>query len=289
MQHSSKNDLKHKTRLGVSLHDTVRRVRGVVHKPAKTSTPRHSTSLLSKRYELKYRIPESTACAVKSFVQGYLDVDKYARKHPGFQYPICSLYLDSLRFHLFHETICDKLNRFKLRIRGYDDDPNSPLFFEIKRKLNRVIYKSRAQIHKSDLAAVLNEYHVPRNLYEKDRKTLKQIMHYCQCLQARPIVLVRYMREAYENQDDSRVRVTFDRQLCSKYVREPIYTMNGTGWNRAPIDFVILEIKFTTNFPSWLTDMVRLFELNRQSMSKYCVSVRQLVPQGSTIYRIPDR
>ena len=103
------------------------------------------------------------------------------------------------------------------------------------------------------------------------------------------MTLVRYMREAYENQNDSKVRITFDRQLCCKYVKTPLFTLNGQGWNEIPINFVILEIKFTASFPSWLTDLVRLFDLNRQSMSKYCSCVRQLVPKGSNYYRLPTR
>jgi len=282
-------DLTQQTSSGGDLYEAIRRVRGPVQPVAEPSTAEHSSTLLAKRYELKYRIPESTAIAIRSFVRGYLDVDKYALKQPDRQYPICSLYLDSPRFDLFHETVFDKCNRFKLRVRGYDDDPNSPLFFEIKRKLNRIIYKSRARVGKQMLRPILSGSYVPRDLPEKDRKTLKQFMHYCQCLQARPTVLIRYMREAYENQTDSKVRITFDRQLSCQYVNSPIFTMNGRGWHTVPIDFVILEIKFTASFPAWLKDMVRLFDLNRQSMSKYCSSVRQLVPQGSAIYRLPNR
>ena len=249
----------------------------------------HSSSLLAKRYELKYRVSESTALAVQSFVRGYLDRDKYAARHASGQYRICSLYLDSQRFDLFHETIQDKCNRFKLRIRGYDDDPESPIFFEIKRKLNSIIYKSRAKVNKDQLAPILNGYYVPADLPEKDRKTLMQFMHYSQCLLARPMVLVRYMREAYENTADSKVRITFDRQLCYKSVNTPVFTTNGPGWRPLPIDFVVLEIKFTASFPTWIKDMVRLFNLNRQSMSKYCSSVRPMVPHGAEYYTIPRR
>ena len=227
--------------------------------------------------------------AIRSFIRGYLDRDKYAAIHPSGQYPICSLYLDSQRFDLFQETVLDKCNRFKLRVRGYDDNPESPIFFEIKRKLNSIIYKSRAKVSKDQLAPILNGRYVSRDLPEKDRKTLKQFMHYTQCLLARPMVLIRYMREAYENKSDSKVRITFDRQLCYQPANAPIFKTNGPGWTPLPIDFVVLEIKFTTSFPSWLKDMVRLFNLNRQSMSKYCSSVRQQVPRGAEFYSIPRR
>lgn len=288
MQRATTNTTPHESP-DIGLYDSIQRARIPEQTEVQSLPKKHSTSLLAKRYELKYRVSESTAMAVRSFVSSYLEVDKYALRQPSRQYPICSLYLDSPRYDLFNETILDKCNRFKLRIRGYDDYPNGPLFFEIKRKLNNIIYKSRAKVGKDQLRPVLNGYYVPRDLPEKDRTTLKQFIHYCQCLQARPTVLVRYMRQAYENTSDSRVRITFDRQLCYQRIKEPVFKLNGQGWRPLPIDFVVLEIKFTTNFPLWLKDMVRLFGLNRQSMSKYCSSVRHLVPGAAGYYSIPRR
>ncbi|NLK41885.1 MAG: polyphosphate polymerase domain-containing protein [Planctomycetes bacterium] len=281
-------DLKQHTRSGADLYGLVRRARSPRPLSSEPSPADHSSTLLAKRYELKYRVPESTAIAIRSYVQGYLKMDKYAVNQPNHQYPICSLYLDSPRFDLFHETVLDKCNRFKLRVRGYDDDHNSPVFFEIKRKLNRIIYKSRARVAKEHLAPILNGSYVPQNLPEKDRQILQQFMHYCQYLQARPVALIRYMREAYENQTDSKVRITFDRHLYCKFVNNPVFTMNGQGWQPVPIDFVILEIKFTINFPLWLKDLVRMFDLTRESVSKYCSSVRMLVPNGTAMYRLPS-
>lgn len=270
------------------LYETIERLGKVKQIPVESPST-HSSSLLAQRYELKYRVSESTAIAVRSYIQSYLQQDKYAAQSPTGQYAICSLYLDSQRFDLFHETVLDKCNRFKLRIRGYDDDPNTPIFFEIKRKLNRIIYKSRAKASKDQLAPILNSYNVPLTLPDKDRRTLSQFIHYAQCLQARPMVLIRYMREAYENTSSAKVRITFDRQLCYQSVNQPVFTMNGPGWKPIPINFVVLEIKFTASFPWWLKDMVRMFNLNRQSMSKYCSSVQPLVPRGADIYTIPKR
>jgi hypothetical protein len=240
-------------------------------------------TMLARRYELKYRISEPMAHAVKGFVSAFLSLDPYSRIRPNGQYPICSLYLDSRQFDLFRETQLDKCNRFKLRIRSYDDEPQNPVFFEIKRKLNRVIYKSRARASRDRISDILRGHYIPPEATEADRTALRQFVHYTQCLMARPVVLVRYMREAFENRTDAKVRVTLDRQLSYQAVDKPVIKLNGPGWKQLPIDFVVLEIKFTDQFPSWLADMVRLFELNRQSMSKYCQSVRHIVPMGDPL------
>lgn len=225
--------------------------------------------------------------AIRSYVKSFLQPDPYTACRPSGQYPISSLYLDSQQLHLFQETIVDKCNRFKLRIRGYDDDPNSPVFFEIKRKLNRIVYKSRAKVHKSQIESILNGAYIPDNLPEKDRVALQQFMHYCRCLLAKPVVLVRYQREAFENRSDSKVRITFDRELYYHSADKAMVKLNGPGWVKIPIDFVVLEIKFTARFPNWIKQMVQMFNLNRQSMSKYCSSVSQLVPMATTGYTMP--
>ncbi|MEN6306884.1 MAG: VTC domain-containing protein, partial [Anaerohalosphaeraceae bacterium] len=132
-----------------------------------------------------------------------------------------------------------------------------------------------------------NGAYIPDNLPEKDRVALQQFMHYCRCLLAKPVVLVRYQREAYENRSDSKVRITFDRELHYHPADKAMVKLNGPGWIKIPIDFVVLEIKFTDRFPNWIKQMVQMFNLNRQSMSKYCSSVSQLVPAATTAYTMP--
>lgn len=192
-------------------------------------------------------------------------------------YSISSLYLDSPQFHLFHETQLDKCNRYKLRIRTYDDEPTTPAFFEIKRKLKNNIYKSRVKVRKEYVGRVMSGSYLPEELSGQDRTVLQQFLHYCRCLQARPIVLVRYRREAYESSTANRVRITFDRELMYQPVNEPVVKVNGPGWKKLPIDFVVLEIKFSDSFPLWVKQLVQIFNLNRQSMSKYCRSASQIM------------
>jgi len=265
-------------RVGKSVHDKVD-----LHSKPQVSSSVPSHKMLAKRYELKYRISESLAQRIKCQISAYLDADPYSKRYPDRQYSICSLYLDSSRFDLFHETELDKCNRFKLRIRGYDDNPNSPLFFEIKRKLNGIIYKSRAKTGKDQIAKILNGHFLPPQATEADKTTLKQFVHYTQCLHARPIALIRYKREAYEGGTGTQVRITFDRQISYLSTDKPSFRINGEGWKQIPIDFVVLEIKFTGHFPTWLVDMTKMYNLNRQSMSKYGNTVRQMAPGGLLI------
>ncbi|MHC4237351.1 MAG: VTC domain-containing protein [Planctomycetota bacterium] len=232
------------------------------------------------RYEMKYRIRETKARAIAQYIQSYISADKYARKRPGHEYPISSLYFDSDNLHLCNETIQGKKNRFKLRIRCYDDNPESFCFFEIKRRVNNIIIKDRARIPKTQIEDALQGRNPSISLYKKDVKILDQFRFYTRTLCARPVVMVRYQRQAYEGDSSNRVRITFDRQLNFKAVDTPWVSIIGSGWCDVPMDFVILEIKFTERYPYWLTDMVKIFDLKQTAMSKYVSTVKQSCHMG---------
>lgn len=239
----------------------------------------HKDTMLSCRYELKYRIPESKARAIAEYIRSYVPLDRYARTAENEQYLISSLYFDSNQLQLAHETLERKTNRFKLRIRCYDDNPDSPCFVEIKRRLNTVIMKDRARIQKEMLADVL-KYRIPDSLYAKDKKVLNQFLFYVFSLRAHPMVLVRYLRQAFEGDSNNRVRITFDRQLDFKTVKRPEVTTNGSGWRHIPLDFVVLEVKFTDRYPIWLSDMIKIFDLKQTAMSKYVSSIKTSCSMG---------
>ncbi len=246
----------------------------------KITPPQHRDKMLSCRHEIKYRIRESKARAIAKYIQAYIPVDQYARKRPNLEYPISSLYFDSNELHLCKETLNRKANRFKLRVRCYDDNPETPCFVEIKRRLNNVILKDRCRLPKESLEKVIQGLHVPESLYKKDKKSLQQFQFYLRALCARPVVLVRYMRQAFEGDSSNRVRVTFDRQLSFKTTDQAVLEVNGNGWQRVPMDFVILEIKFTQRYPLWLSEIVKIFDLKQTAMSKYVSTVKQSCSMG---------
>lgn len=232
---------------------------------------------LSCRYEMKYLINESKAHAIAQFIKPYVPLDKYSKLQRGGSYPIVSLYLDSNDLILCRETLASRKNRFKLRIRSYTDEPDYPCFFEIKRRINTIIMKSRARIMRKYAVSLLSGRPLPPQDYSIDEEMLEQFQLYMKNISARPTILIRYLRQAYESDSENRVRLTFDRQLCYKVTHLPEININGHGWqhNRLTIGAVILEIKFTGRYPAWLSRMVECFDLRQRSISKYTTSVQQ--------------
>jgi hypothetical protein len=240
------------------------------------------------RHEMKYHIPESTAEAITQFIKPCIQMDRYSKLHRNGDYPIVSLYLDSNDLKLCKESLLGHKNRFKLRIRSYTDEPDYPRFLEIKRRMNTVIIKSRARVMSMDVSNLLAGLPLPPQNYTADTETINQFQLYVNSIQAKPAVLIRYMRRAYEDDSLNRVRVTFDRELAYCVTNLPEIRLAGRGWrkNLFTIGGVILEIKFTDNYPLWLSQMIKCFNLRQRSISKYASSIEDSCRLGFCAPRI---
>ena len=237
---------------------------------------------LACRYELKYHISESEAEAIAQFIKPYLQVDRYCKLRRSGDYPIVSLYVDSEDLRLCRESLRGHKNRFKLRIRSYTDEPDYPRFFEIKRRMNTIIIKSRARVMDRDVPTLLAGLPLPPQNYTADMETINQFQLYMNSIKAKPTVLVRYMRQAYEGDSQNKIRVTFDRELAYSITNSPEVRLGGRGWQRNPytVGGVILEVKFTDRYPAWLSQMVKYFNLRPQSISKYASSIKESCSLG---------
>lgn len=232
-----------------------------------------------QRFELKYRISESKAQEIRFFAENYLKCDPYGASSPNRSYPVHSLYLDSPGLSTYHRTVNGDRNRFKLRLRYYDSG-DSPVFFEIKQRNNRVIRKKRAQVYRDAVQDLLNG-HVPtrKHLIEKSVEQLDALEHFCLLtgkLQATPKMHTTYMREAYESEDTNDVRITIDRNVKSCRVHHN--NLNNHLHDEFSVfgNTVILEFKFTNRFPDWLNELTQRFHLRYESASKYVDSIECL-------------
>ncbi|MDX1640723.1 MAG: polyphosphate polymerase domain-containing protein [Balneolaceae bacterium] len=232
-----------------------------------------------QRFELKYRINELKAQEIRFFVENYLECDPFGATQPNRSYPIHSLYLDSPGLNTYHQTVNGDRNRFKLRLRYYDND-DSPVFFEIKQRNNRVIHKKRAKVYRNAVQDLLNG-HVPINKHLVDKSTTQQdaLKRFCLLagkLRATPQMLISYMREAYESKDTNDVRVTIDRNVTASRVYQNHIPSDVMEQFSVFGNMVILELKFTNRFPDWLNELTQRFHLRRESASKYVDSIERL-------------
>ena len=233
----------------------------------------------TQRFELKYLIPEDTALKVRNFVRSYLEVDEFGANQPDHSYSVHSVYLDSDDLKLYWNTINGDKNRFKLRVRFYDDQPDVPVFLEIKRRMNDCILKQRCAVDRNALHLVMRGYLVdPEHLLSRIPKhhfALQNFQRLMQEVFARPKVHIAYKREAYLSGDGG-VRVTMDREVLG----EPHFDASiSTRMHRPVLSYrglVILELKFTNRFPNWFGELVRASDVMQCGAAKYVSSINSI-------------
>ena len=164
------------------------------------------------RCEHKYLVPEATATALRSFVSVYLSPDEYMPSDNPEGYSVHSLYLDSPWYLLYQETKDGVKNRYKLRMRFYDESPQAPTFLEIKTRTSDSIRKLRATVSKQSAEELLQGVPLSvRNLIQSTEKSAHALEEFCnrtRRLEARGSAFVSYRREAYVT-DVEGIRITF--------------------------------------------------------------------------------
>jgi hypothetical protein len=236
----------------------------------------------AQRFERKYFVSQARALQIREFLRRYMVPDDYSETRPNYSYPIHSLYLDSDELTTYWATVHGEKSRFKIRLRFYDDNPDTPVFFEVKRRVGDCIIKQRAAVRKNQAAMlVAGQYPEPGHLMNPKPSHLVAVQKFSELMQglgAQPKLHVAYLREAWVSSDNNFLRVTWDRDLRASiehHVRLTTQMLAPTRTYLHPNDNdpVILELKYTHHFPEWYRDLVCLFNLVQSGAPKYCGSI----------------
>jgi len=228
------------------------------------------------RYEYKYIVDPSLVPSIRRFISGFAKPDPYAAQVSDNCYPVASLYLDTVDFKFYQQVRAGEKVRFKLRVRSYSDDSQSPVFLELKRKNNSVLSKQRVSVSRERAAMILNRSNEISGT-TGDGKDLHFFINHVQLTGARPVIRIRYRREAYESRLQEPVRLTIDTNVQYSSTHNPVFTYSSGMWKSTPIDGAIIEIKFTEMFPGWIADLIRTFSLIQQPVPKYGLSTGALL------------
>ncbi|WP_438003076.1 polyphosphate polymerase domain-containing protein [Sorangium sp. So ce321] len=233
-----------------------------------------------ERYEFKYLVPERLVPAIRDAVRGICKRDRYGDADGV--YRIRSLYLDTRGFDLYWANDREQRDRFKVRVRSYPGK-TSPVFLEVKRRVQDVIVKSRAVTPAAGWQELLAHGRPAalEKLAPNARKGAEKFLGAVHRHDLRPVLLVDYEREAYESTIDTYARLTFDRKIVCQRRDTLDLEAPSRGWR--PVDHpvqtatiepvCVLELKFERRPPPWMAALVRRLELVRRSFSKYCYGV----------------
>jgi len=224
------------------------------------------------RFELKYILTLREAERFKQALRAYLLPDD----HGSGSYDLNSLYYDSPDLRFFWEKMDGIKFRRKLRIRHYDNGQplteDTPVFLEIKQRLDRVTQKRRAVLTYRDALRFCNQRERP-DCDPQDAPVIEEIEAMLWQYNLRPVSLVRYQRQALIGTDyDIGLRVTFDTSLAYRTGNLCLHE-EPPSLPMFPPDRVVMEIKVNERIPYWLTELVAIHNLRLVRVSKYCRSI----------------
>ena len=212
-----------------------------------------------KRYEIKYLMnKEQTEYLIKS-IEGRLFPDMYGET------TIASLYYDTPDKRLIRESLEKPAFKEKIRLRSYgraSDD--SPVFLELKRKAEGVVYKRRIQ---STVPAVAGFFERSAAICE-DGQIQREITYFRDLYKDLvPSCLIICERTAYYEANGD-LRLTIDKN--PRYRTENLdLTSDMDGTALLPEGWTILEVKVQGAMPLWLAEVLSKGRIYQTSFSKY--------------------
>jgi hypothetical protein len=240
------------------------------------------------RYEIKYLVDRSLIDELRTEFRQRLDLDEYATQGG---YSVWSLYYDTPALRFYWEKIEGLRFRRKLRLRLYGEPAavtdETPVFVEIKQRVNRVTQKRRVLVPYGQARQLCDE----RRMIDYDRSGvpfLEEVLGLVDGLDLRPVAMTGYRREAYVGRDaDVGLRVTLDHRIRG---RDRDLNLGAETENRLiiPPRLAVLEVKANDRVPYWLTDLTARRSLSVVRVSKYCQSVEAFGRAPRSAFHVPD-
>lgn len=231
-----------------------------------------------KRHELKYLISKEQKEQILADMEPYMELDQYGRT------TIRNIYFDTDTFLLVRRSIEKPVYKEKMRVRSYHQpEPGDPVFVELKKKYDSVVYKRRVAVTEEEAMECFQEG-TPLPLHSQIAKEIEYFREHYQNL--KPVMYLSYEREAFYALDGSDFRVTFDENiLCRRQKLSLEEAPSGTPLLKA--GETLMEIKTSSGIPLWMTRSLTRQKIYKTSFSKYGTAYQKIVfthEKGGSIY-----
>lgn len=221
-----------------------------------------------KRYELKYLLTPEQKQMMLEGIAPYMQLDQYRRT------TIRNLYFDTDTFRLARRSMEKPAYKEKLRLRSYAQaTEDSPVFVELKKKYDSVVYKRRISLPEQAAMAWLLE----GTMQAPDAQIGREIAYFLDYYQGlKPMVFLSYEWEALYALDGSDFRITFDENILARQtdlsLQSPAY-----GTPVLAKDRTLMEVKTSGGYPLWMTRLLTEGRIYRTSFSKYGAAYEQMI------------
>lgn len=221
-----------------------------------------------KRYELKYLLTQAQKKVLLAAMEPHMKLDDYGRT------TIRNIYYDTPNYRLVRQSLERPVYKEKLRIRSYcQADPFSPVYVELKKKYDGVVYKRRIALPEQEAM----EWISGRFPCLREEQIVREIDYFKDFYEhLEPKVFLSYEREAYYALDGSDFRVTFDESiLCRQRNLSLCEGVWGTPLLRK--DQTLMEIKCAGGIPLWMISALSENNIYKASYSKYGTAYQSMI------------
>ncbi len=221
-----------------------------------------------KRYELKYLLTPEQKQMMLEGIAPYMQLDQYRRT------TIRNLYFDTDTFRLARRSMEKPAYKEKLRLRSYAQaTEDSPVFVELKKKYDSVVYKRRISLPEQEAMAWLLE----GTMQAPDAQIGREIAYFLDYYRGlKPMVFLSYEREALYALDGSDFRITFDENILARQTDLSLQSL-AYGTPVLAKDRTLMEVKTSGGYPLWMTQLLTEGHIYRTSFSKYGAAYEQMI------------
>ncbi|AND79908.1 polyphosphate polymerase domain-containing protein [Streptococcus pantholopis] len=224
-----------------------------------------------KRIETKYILTKEVLALLQEEWKDYLIADDYPAS------TISNVYFDNKDFQMIQDSISHLHNREKVRMRTYEEQPNeeSQAFLEIKEKKLDVGYKFRLV---SNPLSIMD--YVTNGLVDKTTADIEMTkkLHLLRLRygQLQPMMYISYKRHSLRGIKSRKIRLTIDQDLLYRTENVSL-TAGNYGQPLLEEGKLIMEIKVSDAMPQWLADILKKYQIEPQSFSKYATAYRRQI------------
>lgn len=218
-----------------------------------------------QRTEKKYLLQHSEYETLRQELAPYMEEDAYGLSL------IMSLYYDTEHFDLIRQSLEKPAYKEKLRLRSYgvpkDEDP---VFLEIKKKSEGVVYKRRVTLSAREAMDYLAGGEKPAG-----KGQIMEEIHWMRRRYApKPAAVISVDRLALFGKEDNALRVTFDFDPRGR-MDDLDLRLGDRGEPLLPDGMVLMELKVNGAAPIWLAEILSRRKIYPRSFSKYGTCYRR--------------
>lgn len=223
------------------------------------------------RHELKYYINKKDAFILMQRLSSILRRDEHCGDSG---YVVTSLYFDNVYLSSYYQKLNGVFERDKIRIRAYDYSKDF-IRLEVKNKMDAYIKKQSSRITFEDYENIVcGKMGLPFDSLHQNNPAINKYLVSAHLSMLKPVVIVDYLRHAFVGPGGLRVSFDFDLRLA--FPDTDMFSPENHYLKAIPDDTVILEVKYTSYLPTYISSMINGISFDKSSISKYIFCMDKL-------------